>query len=106
MRKAHEYKLMPTLAQQRELARVLLLCRRLYNTALEQRKVAWEWRHISLNRFQQEGELKDLRAELPECASIHSHILQDVLARLEKIWEWMAAYSGNPARISFNSASC
>ncbi len=87
MRKAHEYKLMPTLAQQRELARVLLLCRRLYNTALEQRKVAWERRHISLSRFQQEGELKGLRAELPEYASIHSHVLQDVLARLDKTYQ-------------------
>jgi putative transposase len=62
VRKTFKYKLMPTLAQQRELVRALLLCRRLYNTALEQRKVAWEWCYISLNRFQQEGEHEDLRA--------------------------------------------
>ena len=42
---------------------------------------------ISLTRYQQEAELKTLRAELPEYADIHSHILQDVLARLEKTYQ-------------------
>ena len=37
MRKTYKYKLKPTPAQERELGRVLGLCRCLYNTALEQR---------------------------------------------------------------------
>ena len=28
--------------------------------------------------------MKDIRAEMPEYAGIHSHVLQDVLARLDK----------------------
>jgi putative transposase len=81
--KTFRYKLMPTPPQERELERVLGLCRRLYNAALEQRKVAWERRRVSLSRYQQEAELKDIRAEIPEYATVHSHVLQDVLTRLD-----------------------
>ncbi len=40
VRKTFKYKLMPTPSQERELGRVLGLCRWLYNTALEQRTIA------------------------------------------------------------------
>jgi putative transposase len=82
LRKTFKYKLKPTAEQERELDHVLLLCRRLYNTALEQRKTAYERRGLSLSRNDQESELKDIRAEMPEYADVHSHVLQDVLARL------------------------
>jgi hypothetical protein len=42
LRKTLKYKLKPAPEQERELARVLMLCRRLYKTALEQRNTAWE----------------------------------------------------------------
>ena len=87
VRKTYKYKLIPTREQERELGRVLGLCRRLYNTALEQRVIAWQRARVSLSRFQQEAELKDLRAEMPEYAAIHSHVLQDVLARLDKTYQ-------------------
>jgi putative transposase len=47
----------------------------------------WKQRGVSISRYQQEAELKALRAELPEYAAIHAHILQDVLARLEKTYQ-------------------
>src|SRR5262249_17812588 len=87
MRKTYKYKLTPTPEQERELGRVLGVCRRLYNTALEQRIIAWQRCHASVSRFQQEAELKDIRAEMPEYAAIHSHVLQDVLARLDKTYQ-------------------
>jgi putative transposase len=87
VRKTFKYKLMPTPGQERELARVLGLCRWLYNTALEQRIIAYRRAGVSLARFQQEAELKDIRAEMPEFAAIHSHVLQDVLARLDKTYQ-------------------
>jgi putative transposase len=65
----------------------LWCCRTLYNTALEQRITAWERCHISVTRFQQEAELKAIRAELPEYAAIHSHVLQDVLARMDRTYQ-------------------
>ena len=87
VRKTFKYKLILPLAQERELGRVLRLCRSLYNTALEQRITAWQRRHVTVLRFAQEAELKDLRAAFPEFEAIHSHVLQDVLARLDKTYQ-------------------
>jgi putative transposase len=82
--KTFKYKLKPTPEQERELERALMLCRRLYHVALEQRETAYERCSISLSRFGQKAELKAIREEFPDYAAIHSHVLQDVLARLEK----------------------
>jgi putative transposase len=87
VRKTYKYKLIPTPAQERELGRVLGLCRALYNTALEQRILAWQRVRVSLSRFQQEAELKEIRATFPEYAAIHSHVLQDTLARLDRAYQ-------------------
>jgi putative transposase len=65
----------------------LVLCQGLYNTALEQRITLWRQRGVSRTRYEQETELKDLRAALSAYAAIHSHILQDVLARLDKTYQ-------------------
>jgi putative transposase len=81
--KTYKEKLRPTPAQERQFEQVLWRCRTLYKTALEQRITAWQRCHISLTRYQQEAELKAIRAEFPEYAAIHSHVLQDVLARLD-----------------------
>ncbi len=87
VRKAYKEKLRPTLAQERALEEVLWRCRALYNAALEQRSTAWQRCCVSVTRYQQEAELKDLRAAFPEYAAIHSHVLQDVLARLDKTYQ-------------------
>jgi putative transposase len=87
LRKSYKYKLKPTPEQERALELVLWRCRTLYNTALEQRITPWERRRVSVSRYQQEAELKDLRAAFPEYAAIHSHVLQDVLARLDKTYQ-------------------
>ena len=87
MRKAYKYKLKPTPDQERVLAETLWRCRALYNTALEQRIFLWKQRGVRYTRYEQAGELKDLRAALPEYAAIHSHVLQDVLARLDQTYQ-------------------
>jgi putative transposase len=87
LRKTFTYKLQPTAAQKRELERVLGLCRQLYNGALQQRITAWVRRRVSVTRYEQEAELKDIRAEFPEYAAIPSHVLQDVLARLNRTYQ-------------------
>src|SRR5262249_53152526 len=71
-RKTYKEKLRPTPAQERALERVLWRCRTLYNAALEQRIIAWQRCHVSVTRYQQEAELKDLRADFPEYAALHS----------------------------------
>ncbi len=50
-------------------------------------KTAYERCHVSISRYGQEAELKAIRAEFPEYAGIHSHVLQDVLARLDKTFQ-------------------
>jgi putative transposase len=87
VRKTFKEKLRPTPQQERVLDEILWRCRGLYNTALEQRITAYQRRHISITRYEQEAELKGIRAEFPEYAAIHSHVLQDVLARLDKTYQ-------------------
>ena len=87
VRKTYKEKLRPTPTQERQLEAVLWRCRTLYNTALEQRLTAWQRCHVCLTRSQQEAELKDVSAEFPEYAAIQSHVLQDVLARLDKTYQ-------------------
>jgi putative transposase len=54
---------------------------------LEQRSTAWQRVRVSVSRFEQEVELTDSRAAFPDYAAIHSHVLPDVLARLDKPYQ-------------------
>jgi putative transposase len=87
VRKTYKAKLRPTPAQERALDEVLWRCRMLYNVAREQRITAWQRRHVCISRYEQEAELKALRAEFPDYAAIHAHTLQAVLARLDKTYQ-------------------
>jgi putative transposase len=40
-----------------------------------------------VKRYAQEAELKDIREAFPEYEAVHSHVLQDVLARLDKTYQ-------------------
>ena len=101
VRKTYQEKLKPTPHQERELEAVLWRCRTLYHTALEQRITLWKQRGVSLTRYQQEAELKALRANTPEYAAIHSHVLQDVLARLDKTYQAFFRRVANGERPGF-----
>src|SRR5262249_29152494 len=84
VRKTFKYKLVPTPEQERALERVLWRCRELYNAGLEERKAAWEKRHISVNFARQSAELPGIKEVRPEYADINAQVLQDVLHRLDK----------------------
>jgi putative transposase len=87
VRKTFREKLRLTPSQERVLDEVLWRCRDLYNAGLEQRITAWQRHHISVSRYDQEAELKDIRAAFPDYAGVHSHVLQDVLARLDRTYQ-------------------
>jgi putative transposase len=87
VRKAYKYKLKPTPEQACQFEEVLWHCRRLYNTALEQRITLWKQRGVSRTAYEQMAELPDLKAAFPEYATVHSLVLQDVLARLEQTYQ-------------------
>jgi putative transposase len=108
VRKPYQKKLRPMPAQERALERVLWRCRTLYNTALEQRIWLWKQRGASLTRHQQEAELTALRAQMPEYAAIHSHVLQDVLARLDTTYQAFfrrVAHGDKPAFRAFRAGA-
>jgi putative transposase len=86
-RTTYQEKLRPTPAQQRAREAALWRCRTLSNTALEQRITAWQRCPVCRTRSQQEAEVTAIRAALPEYAAIHSHELQDVLARLDRTYQ-------------------
>jgi hypothetical protein len=46
-----------------------MLCRQLFNTALDQHISAWQRCRVSVSRYPQEAELNDIRAELQERTS-------------------------------------
>src|SRR5262245_29515889 len=88
VRKTFKEQLKPTPAQERALEEVPWRCRTLYNTALEQRLTWWQRSQgHSVTRYQQEAELQEIRAALPDYAAIHSYMLQDVLARLDRTYQ-------------------
>ena len=87
VRKTCKYKLMPTPQQAHALERVLWRCRTLYNTALEERKTAWDRRGVSVSYYQQKAELPDLKAAFPEYAEVNAQVLQDVILRVERAYQ-------------------
>jgi putative transposase len=114
VRKTFKRKLDPPLERAREVGHVLSLRRWLSNSALEQRSTAWQRARVSVSRFQQEAELKDIRAAMPEYAAIHSQAPQDTLARLDKAYQaffrrlkagelaGFSRYQGRERYLSFN----
>jgi len=87
MRRAFKFRIFPTKAQRRRLEDTLACCRRLYNAALEQRKTAYRRQRLSVSKHAQQAELPSLKAEVPECEGVHSQVLQDVLARLDRAFQ-------------------
>ena len=65
----------------------LHLCRRLYNTCLEQRIDAYQRYRRSLSDYTQQLELKTLKVEFPEYATVGSQVLKDVVRRLDKSYQ-------------------
>lgn len=61
--------------------------RELYNAALEQRREAYRRQGVSLSRYGQEKEIKDIRRETPEYSAIHFHLLQDAIRRLDLAYQ-------------------
>ncbi len=86
--KTFKYKLQPTPQQAGMLEETLRLCRQLYNCALEQRRTWWgRGQGRVATHAQQEAELPNLKAAFPEYAAMHSHVLQDVLTRLDRAYQ-------------------
>jgi putative transposase len=110
MRKTFKYRLYPNKAAEKKLYFVLNHCRELYNAALSERKDAYQLhehttimagetqtvaatvvapRKIkSITYYDQQNALPEIKADLrPEYQDIASHVLQDVLRRLDQAFQ-------------------
>jgi putative transposase len=87
VRKTYKYKLKPTPKQEWELERVLMLCRYVYNAAVEERREAWRMRGVSVSYYQQKAELPDIKEAMPEYCEVHSQVLQDVIQRVDRAFQ-------------------
>jgi len=85
--KTYKYRLYPSKAQNRMLEQTVETCRRWYNTGLAERKTAWENEKRSISKFEQLAKVKDYRKENPYAAQLHSHVLQVVVADLDKAFQ-------------------
>ena len=83
-RKTFKFRLSPTKAQEQTLLFYLRRCRDLYNAGLEERRACYQMRHTSLSCYAQINELPDLKQAFPAYQELPSHVLQDVLRRLDK----------------------
>lgn len=106
MIKSYKYRLYPNKTTEKKLAWTLARCRELYNAALSERKDAYqqflrvsviegETRTVAatmvtgrtikpITFFSQKRELVDIKEARPEYKDLPSHVLQDVLHRLDK----------------------
>jgi len=87
VRKTFKYKLKPTPQQEQAMEFVLRRCRELYNAALQERKEAWQKCGVSVTVSGQSAQLPAIKEVRPEYHDIHSQVLQDVLARLDRAFQ-------------------
>src|SRR5258708_33373556 len=86
VRKTFKYKLRPTAEQEGTMAFVVRRGRELYNAGLQERLDAWQQCGVSITAASQSAQLPDIKDLRPEYRAIHSQVMQDVLARLEKAY--------------------
>jgi putative transposase len=87
MFKAFVFRLYPSKSQRRRLEAVRETCRHFYNAHLRQPKDAYETQGISITRAQQLRLVKVEKDTSPCAFDVHSHILQNVVADLDKAFQ-------------------
>ena len=83
IKRTYKYRIYPTKSQCTCLENQFSMCRHLYNWALEDRIWFYQVHGISLSLYDQINELPVLKSQRPWFKSVHSHVLQNVLRRLD-----------------------
>jgi putative transposase len=81
MLKTYKYKLQPNNKQKQALSQTLGVCRELYNMGLKQR------RGQRIGQFEQMRQVTALKKEFPEYQTVHAHVLQNVIKKLNRSFE-------------------
>ena len=86
MVRVYRYRIYPTRAQDVALRETLYRLRDLYNAALQHRRDAYRKSGATVSAYDQMRELAGVREVRPEYASIHAHLLQDAITRLDRAY--------------------
>lgn len=84
VRRTYKYRAYLPKAVEQKASFTLTRCRELYNAALQEWRDAYLLRGVSVNYYDQQNQLPDVKEVRPEYKDIHSQVLQDVLKRLDK----------------------
>lgn len=87
MFKAFVFRLYPSKSQKARLEAVRETCRHFYNDLLRERKDAYELHGVSITKTEQLRKVKVEKDTSPYALDIHSHILQNVVADLDKAFQ-------------------
>jgi putative transposase len=81
--RSYKYRFYPSKNQKLCLEETLLLCRQLYNAAVEQRRYSWKAGY-GINYRTQQNQLPELKRSMPEFRTVYSQVLQDALRRVDR----------------------
>ncbi len=87
MLKTFAYRLYPSKPQARLLDGTLETCRRWYNQCLAERRDAYQQCGETVGKFAQLAKVKEQKASNPYAKGVHSHVLQVVVADLDKAFQ-------------------
>lgn len=87
MLKAFKYRLYPTKAQETALDNTLLLCQRLYNGCLEERRGAYKKAGKSVSVYDQMKALPEVKDGVPEYKGVNAQVLQSVVRRVDRAFQ-------------------
>ncbi|MBK6533821.1 MAG: helix-turn-helix domain-containing protein [Deltaproteobacteria bacterium] len=92
MLRVYKFRLYPTRAQEHALGVLLGRLRFLYNAALQERRDGYH-HGVKVTHATQEKALTAIKndPECPDYAGIHTHLLQDVVKRLDRAFEGSSA---------------
>ncbi|WP_018703509.1 RNA-guided endonuclease InsQ/TnpB family protein [Anaeromusa acidaminophila] len=85
--KTFKYRLYPSKEQAQIIDQTIETCRRLYNYWLEDRIYTYQEIKSSPTKFDQTSQLPKLKLSNPYLSLVHSQVLQDVAARLDKAYK-------------------
>ena len=85
--KTCKYKPKPTPEQERLLDRTLTLGRQAFEAAIGERQEAWRMRGVRATHYQQKSERPGIKEAMPDDGEVHSHVLQDVVLRVDRAFQ-------------------
>lgn len=86
-KKTLKFRIFPSKAQVRKLESTLDICRELYNSALQERRDAWNLNRINIPNQDQEKQLPEIKKIREDLNLVYSQVLQDVLKRVDRSFQ-------------------